>query len=141
VRTISHICSYSYVSKSTRAFSKQEVNELRQLFEHKNLARDITGVLYHHEGLFFQTLEGIPNEVDALLDRIKSDNRHTQFTLVNGTKNYQRLFPDWGMHVFDSSLFDRNLSASIDRLRRLDDFVYQMHKIFLNDIYEKRPLI
>jgi hypothetical protein len=117
------------------------VNEFRHLFEHQNQARGITGALYHHDGLFFQTLEGVPKEIDALLDRIKSDDRHTQFTLVNDVKNHERLFPDWGMHVFDSSLFDRNLSASIDRLRKLDDFVYQMHKIFLDDLYGKRPLV
>lgn len=53
---------------------------------------DITGLLLYHEGTFVQLLEGEHTAVEALLDKIKSDRRHNQLTVMMDHQIRHRLY-------------------------------------------------
>ncbi|SFD15406.1 BLUF domain-containing protein [Algibacter pectinivorans] len=50
----------------------------------KNNTNNITGVLVKRDSTFFQIIEGQPNLIDILFEKIKTDNRHSNILeLVN----------------------------------------------------------
>jgi len=61
-------------------------------------ARDnITGALIVREDLYLQMLEGPEDAVEATYNRIKTDDRHVEVTLLVRRSANTRLFPDWSM--------------------------------------------
>ena len=66
----------------------------------RNTRDDLTGVLLCHDGWFVQVLEGLPERVRRLLDRIATDPRHTDMAVVDFTPCMERRFGAWAMaHV------------------------------------------
>lgn len=64
----------------------------------RNNTRDgITGALICREDLFLQLLEGPRAVVQAALDRIRRDDRHTDLHILLDEDVPGRLFPDWAM--------------------------------------------
>jgi hypothetical protein len=57
----------------------------------------LTGMLLYTEGAFFQVLEGIPEEVEALYARIERDKRHEQVTKIVAEATPNRSFEHWTM--------------------------------------------
>ena len=62
-----------------------------------NLDADITGLLLYRNTDFIQFLEGPPSEIDALMDRISRDDRHTRVRVLMVEQASERSFPDWKM--------------------------------------------
>jgi hypothetical protein len=86
-----------YVSAATAPFSEQELASLLLRARANNQRLNVSGLLIHHAGSFFQVLEGGPDTVDTLYERIVLDKRHTRvLTLVRGLIP-QRAFGDWSM--------------------------------------------
>lgn len=68
------------------------------LIARRNNARDgISGALICREDLFLQLLEGRRDVVQAALDRIRRDDRHTDLHVLVDEDVSDRLFPDWAM--------------------------------------------
>ena len=64
----------------------------------RNNTRDgITGALICREDLFLQLLEGRRDVVQATLERISRDDRHTDLRVLIDEDAADRLFPDWAM--------------------------------------------
>lgn len=62
-----------------------------------NKAKHITGMLIYGDGTFIQVLEGNPEDVDNVYDKITQDKRHKNLiVLATGSLN-KRNFPDWTM--------------------------------------------
>jgi lipopolysaccharide biosynthesis regulator YciM len=86
-----------YSSSATAPFSEQQLDELLQTSRRNNLAADITGMLLYKEGNFMQTLEGPELAVQTLVEKIRSDPRHSNFTALMETPILERSFGNWSM--------------------------------------------
>ncbi len=64
----------------------------------RNNRRDgITGALTYSDGVFFQVVEGYPEDLDRLLRRLAEDPRHSEITIVHRVPVAGRLFGEWSM--------------------------------------------
>lgn len=89
----------SQIVYASRPFGYDEL-ALRNILviARRNNTRDgITGALICREDLFLQLLEGRRDTVQAALDRIRHDDRHTDLRVLLDENVSDRLFPDWAM--------------------------------------------
>ncbi len=64
----------------------------------RNNRRDgISGALTYSDGVFFQVVEGYPEDLDRLLRRLADDPRHSGITVVHRAPVAGRLFGEWSM--------------------------------------------
>jgi hypothetical protein len=94
LKTLSHLI---YASSSE---SKTDDEELRAILDGAravNSQRDITGILLHTEGSYFQVLEGDAEAIDSLYAKIAHDKRHTNIVLIVREPIASRSFADWSM--------------------------------------------
>lgn len=64
----------------------------------KNNLRDrITGALALPDGKFVQVIEGARRDLDALMVRIRADDRHFDVVVLGDWPITARLFEDWAM--------------------------------------------
>ena len=57
----------------------------------------ITGVLIYSGGYFSQYLEGMQEDVDALIDRIRADPRHHSLEIMDTPCRGERLCSEWSL--------------------------------------------
>lgn len=62
-----------------------------------NQAQAITGILFYANRRFLQVLEGEPEVVEHLYERIGRDSRHAELVVIRRGGAPQRLFPEWSM--------------------------------------------
>jgi hypothetical protein len=62
-----------------------------------NSQLDVTGVLLHSEGNFFQVLEGDAEVIESLYAKIGRDKRHKNVVLIIREPIVSRSFADWSM--------------------------------------------
>lgn len=62
-----------------------------------NQQMGITGVLLHHDGNFFQYLEGAPDAVLLAYQRIRQSSAHYNIVEMLNSEVDQRHFPNWSM--------------------------------------------
>lgn len=74
-----------------------------------NADKGITGCLLKCEDSFIQLLEGPPEAVEFIFERICRDFRHTDVDLIDLVGAKERMFPDWGM-AFLGSTGETNLA-------------------------------
>jgi hypothetical protein len=117
-----------YVSQFSSDLSEAEVNRIAEQAARRNAERDVTGVLMTAGGIFFQILEGPPEAVTEIYDRILADERHTDVLLLSSEVGLSgRLFPDWSMAKAD---LDRDASLRLEPLR-----------VMLRSVFEQRRLM
>jgi hypothetical protein len=86
-----------YASAATRKFDTPELAALLRAAREHNDVAGLTGMLLYTEGSFFQVLEGIPEQVEALYARIERDKRHDQVTKIVSEAIPNRSFEHWTM--------------------------------------------
>ena len=86
-----------YSSAASSTFKEHEIPGLLEQIRKANEDIDVTGMLLYIEGSFFQVLEGEPAVIDALVRKIQSDARHSQFTLIIREPVLERDFGGWTM--------------------------------------------
>src|ERR1700687_169908 len=91
------LISLIYASRSTEFFHEHEIPELLQQVRIANAKQEITGMLLYINGSFLQVLEGQPEMVDAVFNRILRDKRHTQITIIANESIPERAFEGWTM--------------------------------------------
>jgi hypothetical protein len=94
LKTLSHLIY------SSSADSKMSDAELRAILDRArtvNTQLDITGILLHTEGSYFQVLEGDAEAIDSLYAKIARDKRHTNVVLIVREPIACRAFADWSM--------------------------------------------
>jgi len=102
----------TYMSHLARPLSDAEIEELGAVSSYKNRRDDISGVLIHFSGMFFQIIEGDDVKVTRLFEKICVDSRHTGIVCLKAEHEVEeRLFPDWSMQVV-------NLERATDALMR-----------------------
>jgi hypothetical protein len=90
----------SHLIYASSADSKMSDAELRAILYRArtvNSQLDITGILLHTEGSYFQVLEGDAEAIDSLYAKIAHDKRHTNVVLIVREPIASRSFADWSM--------------------------------------------
>lgn len=125
--------SVSYLSACTRDLSDDELDAMNAHNTRRNEKLGLTGVLYHNEGLFFQTIEGEEHVVRDMVTKIAKDNRHERMVTLAEMAIAKRAFPFWTMSYFDESLSERHPDANLKVLREQDNFIAGLHQVFLQE--------
>jgi hypothetical protein len=88
-----------YHSHAAEEFSTDDL--LKLLFDARiyNHSHQISGLLLHSKGEFLQVLEGEPEYVDELFEKISRDHRHERVTLFQRKEITQREFAQWGLRI------------------------------------------
>lgn len=105
-----------YTSIATQRFSDKELRDMTAEAAARNQPRQVTGVLVFSGGQFIQVLEGDAEQIDALLERIGTDERHTNFTLLSQGQVPGRTFGDWPMGLMN---LDAVQQTDVTTLRRM----------------------
>jgi len=93
---------YQLVYHSSEAYplSAEDIEDILNKAREFNAKHQITGCLLYHEHEFLQILEGEKETIQALYQKIKTDNRHTDLIILSENKCSQRLCSDWSMAYF-----------------------------------------
>jgi len=87
-----------YISRSNIALdSPFDVADILEVSSRNNGAYRITGALTYCGDRFVQLLEGPPDALDWLVDRLRHDPRHREFDILDRVVVRDRAFPEWSM--------------------------------------------
>jgi EAL domain-containing protein (putative c-di-GMP-specific phosphodiesterase class I) len=105
-----------YCSAAPRPLGRDELTALLVAARRHNERHGITGMLLHVDGSFFQVLEGAPDDVERLFQRISGDARHDHVTLIIREPLAVRAFGAWTMGHADMTRDD------LERIVGANDF-------------------
>jgi FAD-dependent sensor of blue light len=86
-----------YVSQATRSLTASELDSILQDARQFNAENRITGVLFYAQGHFFQFLEGSPEDLDSVMQRIQSARCHADIRILLDSPGGRRHFTEWHM--------------------------------------------
>ncbi|MEM1409387.1 MAG: BLUF domain-containing protein [Pseudomonadota bacterium] len=86
-----------YISRATSEITDQDLNDIIEESRRSNAKIDVTGVLIHHQGRFFQCIEGPHQKVSELLEKIERSSKHDQIDVLLNERITERLFGCWAM--------------------------------------------
>lgn len=98
-----------YTSQVRELFSKHDLLKLLYQSRANNSVDDITGVLMHKKGFFFQVLEGESEAIENILSRLLLDTRHIKLKIVFDSFTESRLFSNWAMGCVDFNKVELSL--------------------------------
>ena len=78
-------------------FDSAILSSLLMVARRNNARHAITGALICRDDLYLQLIEGDEAPIGALFDRIATDDRHLDVTLLSRAVVDDRVFPDWAM--------------------------------------------
>lgn len=121
--------TFVYCSRAADTVDLEEVRRIIELSQIRNVSRSVTGVLVFGSGVFFQWVEGPPQEVQRLVDNLYADTRHHDIvTLDRSIEKRERLYPHWEMEhveaddirtVLHDALDSAQDASNIAALRRI----------------------
>jgi hypothetical protein len=86
-----------YASRASAALREADIQALLGRARRNNVMHDITGMLLHIDGSFFQILEGDAESVDRTYEIIARDARHDRVTQIIREPLAKRSFGEWSM--------------------------------------------
>jgi hypothetical protein len=95
-----------YASAASRPMSSTELGALLARARERNTSLGLSGMLLYADGSFFQVLEGKPDVVLGLYERIERDPRHNQVTCIIHEPIPRRCFGAWSMGFSNLSAAD-----------------------------------
>ncbi len=106
--------SLLYVSR--RAATDADVRDIVETSRARNAQLQVTGALAASRGWFSQILEGPRSAVDALMDSIRRDRRHSGVEVLVYEDIERRRFPGWTLAYSGAAEFvDGLIRALADR--------------------------
>jgi uncharacterized membrane protein (DUF373 family) len=106
----------SYISSATQPMSTQELLELLQQCRKNNAGNGVTGMLLYSNATFLQVLEGEEKIIDSLVEKIRTDPRHTHLQILHRKTIERRQYSDWSMG------FKRVSNRELQHVEGLRDF-------------------
>lgn len=113
---MSNLIHLIYASTATREFSEDDLLQLLGDARTRNAALSLTGMLLHTDNNFFQILEGEPEIVDEIFQKISEDERHTKVVSIIREPISKRAFGEWTMG------FAPITSTELGEMSGLNDF-------------------
>lgn len=89
--------SLVYSSEAVSRFYQEDLDQLLLHARAHNESAGITGILLYRNDQFIQFLEGSPDAVGDLTERIRRDARHTNVRVLIDELTLERQFDDWTM--------------------------------------------
>ncbi len=89
--------SVAYVSRATRIFIPEQLDALLLNARMFNAGADVTGVLFFHNGRFFQYFEGPDAGVQTVYQRILQSSSHRDIQELLEVETPRRYFETWHM--------------------------------------------
>ncbi len=86
-----------YLSRATSPLSSNDLLLMCSGFASRNASMAVTGILVYAAGRFLQVIEGDPDAIGVLVDRISGDRRHGEMMVVIDEHVKARLFAQWNM--------------------------------------------
>ena len=86
-----------YVSESKTKIDYDKALKILNTSWKNNHDKGITGILIYEDFYFIEAIEGRPNEVDLLFEKISKDKRHQNIKLIGSKLSNQREFEEWNM--------------------------------------------
>jgi hypothetical protein len=91
-------CSRNIIARAMPdAVLEDEIRAILASARRCNKVDNVTGALLFTASGFAQVLEGMRDVVERTFERISSDPRHTDVTVLSFTPTERRSFPDWSM--------------------------------------------
>jgi len=87
----------TYISQEASPLSADALLGLLSECHRNNTARGLTGMLLFGNGTFLQSLEGEREVVEALMQKIARDPRHTGMKILRQDSINERQYVDWSM--------------------------------------------
>ena len=107
--------SVCYLSVAAENLSEEQIDELFEYTAMRNNECQVSGILLHSIGRFFQVLEGNEDYVKDLFNRIQKDKRHDDILILFEGKTAHPLFLKY------NSKF--NLLKTTDDLKRIEAYL------------------
>ena len=82
---------------AAHAVLQRELGAIVSAARTRNKADNVTAALLYSDAGFAQVLEGPRDVVERTFERIATDHRHTDVTVLSFTPTQRRSFPDWPM--------------------------------------------
>jgi hypothetical protein len=111
-----------YASRSTEAPADRRLDRILEQSRRNNPRAGITGLLCSANDVFVQMLEGGRGEVSALFNRISTDPRHRDVTLLAFVEISERRFGNWTMGQVPIDNVNRALLLKYSEKPELDPF-------------------
>jgi hypothetical protein len=105
------------LSQAAPSFSSIDLLFLLEQCQLNNPKQGLTGLLIFGNQTFLQTIEGEENVVEALIEKIAKDKRHTKFQILSRQSIENRQYTDWAMG------FEKLTEETIAESPKLKNFV------------------
>ncbi|KUG07749.1 BLUF domain-containing protein [Solirubrum puertoriconensis] len=86
-----------YMSRAVRPLSDQDLHELLEQCRRDNALHNVTGILFYSHGNIAQLIEGEPDIIGPLYEKIARDGRHSNVHKLADKPITERSFPGWSM--------------------------------------------
>jgi hypothetical protein len=109
--------SLTYTSLARLDLQASDLEAIYRTARDENALEGITGLLIFNGTHFLQIIEGAPDAIDDLLERLRRDPRHSGLEVRDVQTVDARSFPDWSMELVrvSASYFEARDTVS-DRL-------------------------
>ena len=98
-----HLKSVTYTSLGRLDLTSRDVSDIHKTAMRLNALVGVTGLLIFNGSRFLQIIEGPQQAIDALIERLRRDDRHSAFELRDSRFVACRAFPDWSMELLQVS--------------------------------------
>jgi hypothetical protein len=94
-----NLTSLTYTSLARLDLDSSDLEDIHRTALQTNALEGITGLLVFNGTHFLQIIEGAPNVIDDLVQRLRQDPRHSGFEVRDQHAIEARSFPDWSMEL------------------------------------------
>jgi len=129
---VMNLKSLTYTSLARLDLDAADIEAIHRTAREVNALEGITGLLIFNGTHFLQIIEGAPDAIDELVERLRRDSRHQGVEIRDERQVDERSFPDWSMELVkvSGSYFEAKDSVA-DRLptdlsEPVRDRVYRM---------------
>jgi hypothetical protein len=91
--------SLAYTSLARLDLADSDLHEIHREARQLNALDGISGLLVFDGARFLQIVEGAPEAIDSLVERLRRDTRHAAFEIRDERRVGERSFPDWSMEL------------------------------------------
>lgn len=91
--------SLTYTSLARLDLTAEDLDAIHRTAREANALEGISGVLVFNGTHFLQIIEGAPNAIDELLERLRRDPRHSGLEVRDEREVEERSFGSWSMEL------------------------------------------
>ncbi|HET9354883.1 MAG TPA: BLUF domain-containing protein [Sphingomicrobium sp.] len=91
--------SLTYTSRASIDLEAGDLEEIHRTAREVNALEGITGLLIFNGTHFLQIVEGAPEAIEDLVERLRRDPRHHGFEIRDERSVEHRSFPSWSMEL------------------------------------------